>query len=77
MGLLDKIKSMIGGNSSQAKGGVDKVASTADEKTGGKYADKIDTSAEKAKEGIDKIGEKPGPTQPGPTQPGPTQPGPT
>ena len=57
MGLLDKIKSMIGGNSSQAKGTVDKGASVADDKTGGKYTDKIDTGAEKAKEGIDKLGE--------------------
>jgi len=57
MGLLDKIKGMVGGNSAKAKGAVDKGAQIADDKTGGKYSEHIDTGAEKAKEGIDKLGE--------------------
>ena len=57
MGLLDKIKGMVGGNSAKAKDAVDKGAQVADDKTGGKYSEHIDTGAEKAKEGIDKLGE--------------------
>lgn len=55
MGLLDKIKGMIGGNKDQAKGAVDKGAAIADDKTGGKYGEHIDTGADKAKDGIDKL----------------------
>ena len=55
MGLLDKAKAWVGGNKSQAHTAVDKGADLADDKTGGKYADKIDTGTDKAKEQIDKL----------------------
>jgi hypothetical protein len=55
MGLMDKLKSLVGGNKDKAKGGVDKGAGIADSKTGGKYTDNIDTGADKAKDGIDKL----------------------
>ncbi|MGW1013751.1 antitoxin [Streptomyces termitum] len=38
--------------------GVEKVADIVDDKTGGKYSDKIDTGVEKAKEYIEGLGEK-------------------
>ena len=55
MGLLDKAKGLLGGHQAQAKAGVDKAADVADDKTDGKYSDNIDTGADTAKEGIDKL----------------------
>ena len=55
MGLLDKAKAWVGGNKSQAHSAVDKGADIADDRTGGKYTEKIDTGAEKASEQIDKL----------------------
>lgn len=55
MGLLDKIKSMLGGNADKVKDGVDKAANMVDDKTGGKYSDKIETVEEKIDEAIDKV----------------------
>ena len=42
MGLLDKIKAMIGGNADKVKSGVEKAGDMVDEKTDGKFSDKID-----------------------------------
>ena len=56
MGLLDKAKGMLKGHEDQAKKGVDKGADFADDRTGGKYDDKIDMGAEKAKDQIDEMG---------------------
>jgi hypothetical protein len=53
MGIVDKAKEMLGGHTDQAKDGVDKAANMAEEKTGGKYDDKIEMGADKAKDGID------------------------
>jgi hypothetical protein len=55
MGLLDKIKSLVGKNKEPVKGGVDKAADVADDKTGGKYGDKIDAGAEQTKDALDKL----------------------
>jgi hypothetical protein len=59
MGFLDKAKQMLTGkvdeHGDQIAGGIDKAADVADEKTGGKYTDKIDTGAEKAKDGFDSL----------------------
>ena len=41
MGLLDKIKGMIGGNADKVKDGVDKAGDMVDEKTGGKFSDEV------------------------------------
>lgn len=58
MGLLDKIKGMLGGNVDKVKDGVDKVGDMVDEKTGGKFTDKIDMAEEKIGEVIeDQAGE--------------------
>ena len=50
MGLLDKIKSMLGGNADKVKGGLEKAGDMVDEKTGGKFTDKIDMAEEKIAE---------------------------
>ncbi|MCR8946833.1 MULTISPECIES: antitoxin [unclassified Streptomyces] len=85
MGLLDNLKAKLGpakdkvGDLAQQHGGkigqgLDKAARTVDEKTKGKYSDKIDSGTRKAKEAVDKLGNKDGGT-PGGT-PGATPPPP-
>jgi hypothetical protein len=54
MGLLDTIKSKLGGNKSQAKQGIDKVADVVDDKAGA-HADKVQQGAEMAKDAVDKL----------------------
>lgn len=51
----DKIQEQVAANSDKIKAGVDKVADTIDEKTGGKYADKVDRVQDLAKEQVDKL----------------------
>jgi len=53
MGLLDKIKGLIGGNADKVKQGIDKAGDMVDEKTGGKFSDKIDMAEEKIGEVIE------------------------
>ena len=53
MGLLDKIKAMLGGNADKVKQGIDKAGDMVDDKTGGKFGDKIDMAQEKAGEMLD------------------------
>jgi hypothetical protein len=51
MGLLDKIKGMIGGNADKVVDGVDKATDMVDDKTGGKFTeqlDKVDDAVENA-----------------------------
>ncbi len=55
MGLLDKVKSMIGGNADKVKDGIDKAGDMIDEKTGGKHTDKIDMAEDKIADVIDKV----------------------
>ena len=47
MGLLDKIKGMLGGNADKVKDGIEKAGDMVDEKTDGKFADKVDMAQEK------------------------------
>ena len=53
MGLLDKIKGMLGGNADKVKEGIDKAGDMVDEKTGGKFSDKIEMAEEKIGEVIE------------------------
>jgi len=53
MGLLDKIKGLIGGNADKVKQGIDKAGDMVDEKTGGKFSDKIDMAEEKIGEALE------------------------
>ena len=51
MGLLDKLKGMIGGNADKVVDGVDKATDMVDDKTGGKFTehlDKVDDAVENA-----------------------------
>lgn len=62
MGFLDKFKKkatdLAGEHGDKAKDAIDKGADFVDEKTGGKYTDKIDTGAEKAKDLIEDLGDE-------------------
>ena len=55
MGFMDKAKGMLQGKGDQAEDLIDKAADLANDKTGGKHADKIDSAAQKAKDAVDKI----------------------
>ena len=57
MGFLDTIKKALRGKGKQVDAGIDKAADFADDKTGGKFSDKIDGAAGKAKEIVDKLDE--------------------
>ncbi|MGW6468865.1 antitoxin [Streptomyces rubiginosohelvolus] len=81
MGFLDNLKAKLGpakekvGDLAQQHGGkieqgLDKAARTVDQKTKGKYSDKIDSGTRKAKEAVDKLGQKDGGTPGAPGAPG-------
>ena len=53
MGLLDKIKGMLGGNVDKVKDGIDKAGDMVDDKTGGKFTDKIEMAEEKIGEVVE------------------------
>ena len=53
MSIVDKVKEMLGSNADKASDAVDKAGDMVDEKTGGKYADKVDMAQDKAKSFID------------------------
>ena len=55
MGLMDKLRSLVGKNKEPVKDGVDKTADVVDDKTGGKHTEKIDDAAEKVKDTVDDI----------------------
>jgi hypothetical protein len=57
---VDKAKDLAAEHSDKITDGIDKAADFADDKTGGKHTDKIDSAAEKAKgfvAGLDKDGQ--------------------
>lgn len=54
MGIMDSVKSKLGGNKSQAEQGVDKAADVIDDKAG-EHADKVQQGAEVVKDAIDKL----------------------
>lgn len=55
MGILDKLKSLVGGNADKVEDGIDKAAEVAKEKVGEEHADKVDTAAEKAKDVVEDL----------------------
>lgn len=60
MGFKDwfsKGKELAGEHEEQVSEGIDKGADVADDRTGGKYADQIDTGAEKAKDFVEGLDE--------------------
>jgi hypothetical protein len=56
MSIVDKVKQMLGQHSDQAKQGVEKAGDMFDQKTGGKYADKVDKAQNKAGDYIEREG---------------------
>ena len=59
MGLFDKAKDMAGEHSEQVGQGIEKGGDALDEKTGDKYADKVDQGQEFAKGKLGGGDEKP------------------
>lgn len=57
MGIFDKIKDAVGGNSEQVEGAIDKAGDFVDEKTDKKYADQVDQAQEFLKDKVVNPGE--------------------
>ncbi|WP_282696056.1 antitoxin [Streptomyces sp. CC208A] len=85
MGLMDSLKAKLGpakekvADLAQQHGekidhGLDKAAKMVDEKTKGKYSDKIQSGTGKAKEALDRIGHKERGERKGDGDTGPTPP---
>lgn len=59
MGFLDSMKEkfsgLFGNKGKEVGGAVDKAADVADDKTGGKYTEQIDTGADKVKDTLDSL----------------------
>ena len=50
MGILDKIKGLVGGNADKAEEVIDKAAEVAKDKVPDAHDDKVDMAADKAKD---------------------------
>jgi hypothetical protein len=55
MGLLDRIKEMIGGRKGQIKSGIDKGSDMIEKRVSPENAQKVEDVAEKAKDAVDKL----------------------
>ena len=56
MGILDKLKGLVGKHEQQADDGIDKAAAVADDKIGDQVGrDKIDMGQDKAHDAVDKL----------------------
>ena len=55
MGLMDKLKGMVGGNKKQVDKGIDTAADKTQDVTGHKADAPIDAAADKAKDVVDKL----------------------
>ena len=55
MGLMDKLKGLVGGNKTQVDKGIDTAADKAQDATDHKADAQIDAGAEKAKDVVDKL----------------------
>ena len=53
MGLMDKVKGLLGQHEEKVDDAIDKAADIADDKTDGKHTDKIDAAADKAKDVVE------------------------
>jgi hypothetical protein len=65
MALADRLKNLfkqgegaVGSHKDQSHQAVDKAADMVDQRTHGKYSDKIDKAQQKADEAVDKMGEE-------------------
>jgi len=55
MGLMDKIKGLVGGNRDKIDSGVDKTADVVKDKVPDQHDEKVDRAADAAKDQIDKL----------------------
>lgn len=55
MSILNKIKGMLSKNANQVDDAIDKAGDFIDDKTKGKYADKVDKAQDVAKDLVDKV----------------------
>ena len=55
MGLMDKIKGMLGGNKKAVTGGIDKAADVVQSKTPDSVDDKVEMAADKVKDVIESV----------------------
>ena len=55
MGLLDKIKELLGGRKDQLKAGIEKGSNVIEKRVGPEKAAKVESVAEKAKDAVDKL----------------------
>jgi hypothetical protein len=55
MGLLDRIKEMLGGRKPQIKSGIDKGSDMIEKRVSAENAQKVEDVAEKAKDAVDKL----------------------
>ena len=55
MGLLDKIKELLGGRKNQIKAGIDKGSGALEKRVNPERAAKVENVAEKAKDAVDKL----------------------
>ncbi len=53
MGLMDKIKGLVGGNKNAVKGGIDKASGVVQSKTPDSIDDKVEMGSKKAKDIVD------------------------
>lgn len=58
MGLFDKAKNLAGKHADKLEGAVEKVGDTIDDKTGGKFSDKIDKVQDAATSALHKGDDK-------------------
>lgn len=55
MGLMDDIKKAAAENEDKIESAIEKIGDVVDEKTGGKYADKVDQAQGFANDQLDKL----------------------
>ena len=53
MGLMDKVKGLLGQHEDKVDDAIDKAADVADDKTGGEHTEKIDAAVDKAKDVVE------------------------
>jgi hypothetical protein len=60
MGFMDKVKGMLSGHSAQTDKGIERGGDMLDDRTGGKYADKVDKGQDAARDALRKTDEEGG-----------------
>ncbi|GGU13902.1 MULTISPECIES: antitoxin [Streptomyces] len=66
MGIMDKLKEMMGQHPDKTQQGIDRAGDMVDKRTGNKHADKVDRAQQHMK---DRLGRKDSPEQPPPPPP--------